>query len=63
MSWPAVPEELLAGPRGRRMCFEVVSPYDAGGRLEQCPGWHELRFGSARADVPQLAGELAARAG
>jgi hypothetical protein len=42
------------------MCFEVVSPYDADGRLEQCPGWHELRFGSGQADVAQLAGELAA---
>jgi hypothetical protein len=42
------------------MCFEVVSPYDADGRLEQCPGWHEFRFGSGQADVAQLAGELAA---
>jgi hypothetical protein len=42
------------------MCFEVVSPYDADGRLEQCPGWHELRFGSGQADGAQLADELAA---
>jgi hypothetical protein len=42
------------------MCFEVVSPYDADGRLEQCPGWHDLRFGSLQADVAQLADELAA---
>ena len=60
MSWPAVAEDLLAGPRGLRMCFEMVSPYDSEGRLQQSPAWHELRFGSGQAEPAQLAGELAA---
>jgi hypothetical protein len=58
MSWPAVPEDLLAGPRGRHACFEVVTPYDANGRLEQSPAWHELMWGSGRPDPAQLAAEL-----
>jgi hypothetical protein len=59
MSWPTVPEDLLAGPRGRHVCFEVVSPY-AGDRLDRCPGWRGLRFGSGEADLSKLAAELAA---
>lgn len=60
MSWPAVPGELLAGPRGRHACFEVVSPYNGDVDLEQFPAWLALRYGSGNADAAQLAGELTA---
>jgi hypothetical protein len=60
MSWPAVPEDLLLGPRGRHVCFEVVTPYDAGERLDRSPAWHNLQFGTGEADAGQLAGELSA---
>jgi hypothetical protein len=58
MSWPAVPQELLTGPRGRHTCFELVTPYDANGRLEQSPAWSELMFGSGEAELARLADEL-----
>jgi hypothetical protein len=60
MSWPAVPAELLSGPRGRHACFEVVSPYNGEVELEQFPAWLALRYGSGDADPAQLADELAA---
>jgi hypothetical protein len=59
MSWPAVPEELLAGPRGRHACFEVVSPYNGEVEIDQFPAWRSLMYGSGDADAAQLAGELA----
>lgn len=59
MSWPAVPEELLAGPRGRNVCFEAVSPYHSGGELEQFPAWFSVMYGSGSVDLAQLADELA----
>ena len=60
MAWPAVPEELLSGPRGRQLCFQIVSPYDADGRLRQCPGWRDLRFAAGAPGIAQLADELTA---
>jgi hypothetical protein len=59
VAWPAVPEDLLAGPRGRRTCFEIVSPYRDDGSLPSGPGWHDLPYGSDEADARQLAAELA----
>lgn len=58
MSWPAEPIGLLAGPRGRRLCFELVSPYRDHPRAESYPGLRDLRFGSEVAEAPQLAAEL-----
>jgi hypothetical protein len=60
MSWPAVPEALLAGPRGRHACFELVTPYDANGRLDQSPAWSGLMYGSGEAGLARLADELKA---
>jgi hypothetical protein len=59
MSWPAVPEELLAGPRGRHVCFEAVSPYRGRTELLQFPAWFSAMYGSGRAELAQLADELA----
>jgi hypothetical protein len=59
MSWPAVPEELLAGPRGRHACFEVISPYNGKVELEQFPAWFALRYWSVSPETAQLAEELA----
>lgn len=61
MTWPDDPLELLAGPRGRRLCFEVVSPVrDRDVDAEpQCPGWFDVWMGSP-VDQVQLAAELAA---
>jgi hypothetical protein len=58
MSWPAEPIGLLAGPRGRRLCFELVSPYRDDPGAEAYPGLRGLRFGPGGADPPQLAAEL-----
>jgi hypothetical protein len=59
MPWPAEPEQLLAGPRGRHACFEVVSPYNGEDQADRSPAWHSLMYGSGNADIAQLAGELA----
>ncbi len=59
MAWPDTPEELLDGPRGRRLCFELVSPWWEDARVRATPAWHDLKFGPAEASPPQLAAELA----
>jgi hypothetical protein len=59
VAWPADPEELLAGPRGRRLCFELVGRDDDGVRQEDCPGWDALGYESAAVGSGQLAAELA----
>jgi hypothetical protein len=51
MSWPA--EELLAGPRGRRLCWSLL---DAG----DYPGWERVQRGAMAGDLSGLLGELAA---
>ncbi len=59
MAWPGVPEELLAGPRGRRLCFELVNPWPERGPFPPSPGWLGVSFGAAGASPQQLAAELA----
>jgi hypothetical protein len=59
MAWPEQPAELLAGVRGRHLCFELVTPA-AGGQAELYPAWQRLRFGLGRAELDQLAAELTA---
>jgi hypothetical protein len=59
MAWPAAPEELLAGPRGRRLCFELAGPHNDELLSEACPGWTALRHEPAGAGSDQLAAELA----
>jgi hypothetical protein len=59
MAWPETPQELLAGPRGRRLCFELVNPWPAQVPVQVAPGWRELSFaGSVEAGPQQLAAEL-----
>ncbi len=60
MAWPDAPEELLDGPRGRRLCFEVVSPWRPDGSIPAGPGWNALCVGLADSAPQQLAAELAA---
>src|SRR5258707_8040094 len=59
MAWPETPQELLAGPRGCRLCFELVNPWPVEVPVQVAPGWRELLFtGSAEAGPQQLAAEL-----
>ena len=59
MTWPDTPDELLDGPRGRRLCFELISPWWEDARVRATLAWHDLKFGSAEASLSQLAAELA----
>src|SRR5258706_519158 len=52
MSWPDS-EDLLAGPRGRRLCWSLVDPGDH-------PGWDRVQDAAWAGDLTGLSGELAA---
>jgi len=52
MSWPDS-AELLAGPRGRRLCWSLVAP-------DGHPGWDRVRDGASAGDLTGLTGEVAA---
>jgi hypothetical protein len=52
MEWPRA-EDLLAGPRGRRLCWSLLDPADD-------PGWDLVWDGAHRGDLTGLTGELAA---
>ena len=52
MGWPDA-ENLLVGPRGRRLCWSLV---DAG----DYPGWDRVRCGASTGDLTGLTDELAA---
>src|SRR5258708_36825054 len=52
MSWPDA-EDLLAGPRGRGLCWSVVDPADH-------PGWDRVQDAAGAGDLTGLPGELAA---
>ena len=52
MSWPDT-EDLLAGPRGRRLCWSLVDPGDH-------PGWDRVQDAAGAGDLTGLSGELAA---
>jgi hypothetical protein len=59
MAWPQEPQELLAGARGRRLCFEIVNPRLADVPVGIAPAWRELLLrGSTEASPQQLAAEL-----
>jgi hypothetical protein len=60
VAWPDVPEDLLAGPRGRRVCFEVVTADGLGAASSPCPGWQAVWLGIGSAEPGQLTTELAA---
>jgi hypothetical protein len=64
VGWPEDPDILLAGPRGRRLCWALVE--DSGGEAKDWigPSWTQVRwFGSPGEDPAVLAAELAAAAG
>jgi hypothetical protein len=52
MGWPRA-EDLLAGPRGRRLCWSLLEPGDF-------PGWDLVWDGAQRGDLTGLTAELAA---
>ena len=58
MGWPASADDLLAGPRGRRMCWSVVNPRTRDLVLDG-PCWLRVWHGG-NADPAGLATELAA---
>jgi hypothetical protein len=59
VAWPEVADELLGGPRGRRACFEVVSPLrDDPPEIEPYPAWRDLCFTLAEAPADKLGREL-----
>jgi hypothetical protein len=51
MEWPSA-EDLLAGPRGRRLCWSLLEPGDY-------PGWDLLWEGAHRGNLTGLMDELA----
>ena len=60
MSWPADPESLLAGPRGRRLCWALVPGVGGSGQVRDYPAWQQVLSYSLAADPADLASELAA---
>jgi hypothetical protein len=52
MKWPRA-EDLLAGPRGRRLCWSLLEPGDY-------PGWDLVWDGAHRGNLTGLTDELAA---
>ena len=60
MSWPADPESLLAGPRGRRLCWALAAEVGGLGQTRGSPAWQLIQSGSLAADPADLASELAA---
>ena len=65
MDWPEDPDSLLAGPRGRRLCWALVDEIGGGlGKAWTGPAWGQLRrSGSPGGDRAALAAELAAVVG
>jgi len=60
MSWPGDPESLLAGPRGRRLCWVLAGDMGEPASPEIGPVWERVRSYSRAADPVELASELAA---
>jgi hypothetical protein len=60
MSWPADPEALLAGPRGRRLCWALAAELGGLGQTHGDPAWQQVLNYSRAADPADLASELAA---
>jgi hypothetical protein len=59
VAWPEVADELLGGPRGRRACFELVSPFSgADPEIESYPALRDLRFALGRPSAEKLGPEL-----
>lgn len=54
MEWADAAEDLLSGPRGRRLCWSLL---DAG----DCPGWDRVWRGGMSGDLAGLTADLAAR--
>jgi hypothetical protein len=59
VGWPEQADELLGGPRGRRTCFEVVSPFRGDeDQIESYPAWRDVCFTLAGAPADKLVREL-----
>jgi hypothetical protein len=62
MSWSGDPESLLAGPRGRRLCWALAAEMGNPARPGIGPAWEQVWSYSRAADPVELASELAAAA-
>jgi hypothetical protein len=60
VSWTEDPVSLLAGPRGRRLCFALVAEMVRAARARIGPAWDQVGFDSPGAEPAQLAAEMAA---
>ena len=60
MGWPADPESLLAGPRGRHVCWQLAAGRGWPAETRLGPAWERVLFSSLGADPADLASELAA---
>jgi hypothetical protein len=65
MGWPEDPGSLLAGPRGRRLCWVLATEIGRSAEPRIGPAWHRvwsqpLEAESLAAEVTDLASELAA---
>ena len=63
MSWPADPDSLLAGPRGRRLCWALAAGMGDSGQRLGGPAWRQVQTDSLPSDPADLASELAAAVG
>jgi hypothetical protein len=60
VTWPADPGSLLAGPRGRRLCWALAAEMGGLGQTGGSPAWQQVLSYSLAAGPAELAGELAA---
>jgi hypothetical protein len=60
MSWPADPESLLAGPRGRRLCWALAAKMGGSGQARGGLAWQQVPSYLLGANPADLASELAA---
>jgi hypothetical protein len=63
VGWPEDPDILLTGPRGRRLCWELVAEMGRPAHARVGPAWGQARADSLDAGPAELAGELMAAAG
>ena len=62
VGWPEDPDILLTGPRGRRLCWELVAELARPAQARIGPAWGQARIDSIGAGPGELASELATAA-
>jgi hypothetical protein len=63
VGWPEDPDILLTGPRGRRLCWELVAEMARPAQARVGPAWGQAEVDSLDVGPAELAGELVAAAG